>query len=539
MVELREWQEKLKDEVKGLLKERKVVFLNSPTGSGKTLFSLVVGLEAYPRVVVAVRTHNEYTPFYREAKRLGKRFAFVVGKSVACPFSSKDVDPEDIKCSSCPFKASTEVEFTLSPNELVAKLKERALVEGFCPYYSLLDSTEEAEVLVVTYPYVFVSYLKEGIDLSLKDSLLIVDEAHNLDRLSDLTERTLTLQTIERAKKEVRSSRAKEILDALEESVKPLLNPEEKYVRVQGKPNVSGEDLKVLAEELEDLREEMIKQRRVRRLWLSSVVKFLSAWLSSDFTIYSALNKLTAKSFTLLSSFRQVAEEAEGVLLMSGTMPPLSYMKKVLNIGDINPAEVDVTKRFRKGLTGTYDCLLALDVTSKFEKRQVMAEKYASYLLKVFYSAKFHVLAVFPSYQFMESVVSKLKIPAVVEGEDTTIESLATLREKSLICAVSRGKLTEGVEVTDERGRSLISDVVLVGVPYPPLDDFALDFIKATGLDEENYIRNNALIAVKQAIGRAIRGPEDHVTVWLLDKRYEDIWWRKNLNCLNPKRVRL
>ncbi len=538
-MELREWQSKLKDEVEGLLRERKVVFLNAPTGSGKTLFSLIVGLDLFPRVVVAVRTHNEYFPFFREAKRLGKRFAFIIGKANACPFSTKDVDPEDIKCSSCTLKAITQVEFSLPPGELLVKLKERAIVEGFCPYYSILNSIEDAEVLVLTYPYVFMDYLREGIGLDLKDSLLIVDEAHNLDRLLDLTERTLSLQTIERAKEEVRSARAREILDWLKDRVKPLLNPEEKYVKVTERITLSEEDLKVLAEELEDLREEMIRQRRVKRLWLSTVIKFLTAWSNPDFAIYSAMNRLVAKSFSLLSRFRDVVSEAGGVLLMSGTMPPMSYMSKVLNLSDLKPAEVNVAKRFKRGLTGTYDCFLALDVTSKYEKRPVMVEKYASYLLRVFYSAKSHTLAVFPSYQFMEAVVSKLKIPTLVEGENTTIESVASLKEKSLICAVSRGKLSEGVEVTDERGRSLISDVAIVGVPYPPLDDFALDFIKFTGLTEQSYIRQSALIAVKQAIGRGIRGPEDHLNVWLLDKRFEDIWWRENLNCLNPKRVRL
>jgi DNA excision repair protein ERCC-2 len=88
-------------------------------------------------------------------------------------------------------------------------------------------------------------------------------------------------------------------------------------------------------------------------------------------------------------------------------------------------------------------------------------------LLKIYYSAKSHVLAVFPSYEYMNAITSKLKIPTYVESEESPVESLAKLNERTLICAVSRGKL------------------------------------------------------------------------WLLDRRFEEIWWRKSLNCLNPRRVRL
>jgi Rad3-related DNA helicase len=34
------------------------------------------------------------------------------------------------------------------------------------------------------------------------------------------------------------------------------------------------------------------------------------------------------------------------------------------------------------------------------------------------------------------------------------------------------------------------------------------------------WLKEHAEIAVKQAIGRAIRYPDDSVTVWLLDYRY-------------------
>nr|WP_256201920.1 helicase C-terminal domain-containing protein [Sulfuracidifex metallicus] len=89
-----------------------------------------------------------------------------------------------------------------------------------------------------------------------------------------------------------------------------------------------------------------------------------------------------------------------------------------------------------------------------------------------------------------------------------------------------------------------MNDVAIVGIPYPPLDDY----MKARSEEVSKRTRRNyleelmqmpAYIAVRQAIGRSIRSPEDKSEVWLLDKRFNNIWWKKNIKCFNPKLVRL
>ncbi len=539
MLQLRDWQARLKDAVVEELKKKKVVLLNAPTGSGKTLISLIVGFEIFPRVIAVVRTHNEFVPFYREAKRLNKSFSFIVGKPNACLFASKDVDSEDIKCSLCPFRRPSGENVIGSPGEVLAKLREKGAIEGFCPYYTLLERLQDSDVIAITYPYLLVPWYREALELPLEESLVVIDEAHNLDKAADLTERTLSLQTLERAKKEVRSPESRRILDEVEKSFKEVVVQGEKYVRVQGFKPVSEEDLKVLADELEDLREEMIRARSIKRLNLSTVVKFLVAVRSPNYVIYSAMGKLYARSFEPLSEFRSLTESAGGLLLMSGTLPPRTYLTKVLDFGGKETAEFNATRFMKPGEYGSYECYLATDVTSKYELRESMASRYASYLLKIYYSAKAHVLAVFPSYQFMEAVSSKLKVPTFIESEESRAESLLSLKEKTLICAVSRGKLTEGIEIVSEEGKSRISDVAIAGIPYPPVDDLTEDFSSKVGMEVREFIRINAWIAVRQAIGRAIRGPGDKANVWLLDRRFEEIWWRKSLNCLNPRKVRL
>ncbi|MEM4944536.1 MAG: helicase C-terminal domain-containing protein, partial [Saccharolobus sp.] len=173
----------------------------------------------------------------------------------------------------------------------------------------------------------------------------------------------------------------------------------------------------------------------------------------------------------------------------------------------------------------------------------------ASYLLKIFYNSKSHILAIFPSYEFMNKVAKLIKnIPYIVENPDISIEEVISKvknnnNKKLLIMGIARGKLSEGIEITSD-GRSLISDIAIAGIPYPPVDDYfklrAQEIMKILNKEyDRELIKIQALIAVKQAIGRGIRSPADHSIVWLLDKRFDNVWWKRELNCLNARKIKL
>ncbi|EZQ06969.1 DEAD/DEAH box helicase [Candidatus Acidianus copahuensis] len=538
-MDLRNWQAKLKDKVKVQLKEGFLVALQAPTGSGKSLFSILVSLEVKDKVLYLVRTQNEIYPAYRETVRLGRRFSFIVGKTTACPLASEDVDPEDINCKYCELFTSTNVYVDQPPFSFLNKLKENGIKEGFCPYYSLFSSMEQAEVIAMTYPYIFIPRLRESLSLDLSQYVLIIDEAHNLDKVNDLDEVRLTHGTIEGAIKQSGNDTVKSYLDKLKSQVSKLVYPDEKYIKIDSPLTLDEDVLELFEEEYESIRDKMVKEKKIRKIYVGSILKFFK----KQGQIFSYKGSLVKKEIlsSVFTSF--LNDEKVSVLLMSGTLQPKEYLEKVLGITR-KIYYVDVEKEVRERITGTHDCFIASDVTSAFSRRgKEMWKKYASYLLKIYYQAKENVLSVFPSYSIMEDVMSLLSIPKFVEGERSNIEQVLNLKEKTLIAAVARGKLTEGIEITD-KGKSLISDVILAGIPYPSIDDYfkmqadAIKRITKTDITDL-VIRTQAVIAVKQAIGRAIRDPSDRVNVWLLDKRYETTWWKGKVNCFNPKKVRL
>lgn len=96
--------------------------------------------------------------------------------------------------------------------------------------------------------------------------------------------------------------------------------------------------------------------------------------------------------------------------------------------------------------------------------------------------------------------------------------------------AVCRGKVSEGLDFADSKGRG----VIITGIPYPPLKD-ARVILKRQYLDDssrsapistrkdylsgDEWYSQQASRAVNQAIGRVIRHRHDYGAILLFDDR--------------------
>ena len=150
-----------------------------------------------------------------------------------------------------------------------------------------------------------------------------------------------------------------------------------------------------------------------------------------------------------------------------------------------------------------------------------------------------------PSYSVAQRISNYIQGPKFVEDRLTPIQEVKKLilaGGRRVILAVAHGKLLEGIELV-EGGKSLIDSVVIAGIPYPVPDDlYKLRFAKVTqrlgiedgtreiGQFEREYFRHQpALMTVKQAIGRAVRYPEDRARIILADSRFNGANWRRDL----------
>jgi Rad3-related DNA helicase len=214
-------------------------------------------------------------------------------------------------------------------------------------------------------------------------------------------------------------------------------------------------------------------------------------------------------------------------IIMSGTLYNKEYIERVWGL--------EITHYFdftKKVVIGRMDVKIIEEVTSRFEERNAeMYQKYAKKIEEIVTNNDNGVyLVVYPNFRMMNEIADRLRhLPndQVKQLRETQVRdtgeilNLALTSEKLILHAVAKGRFTEGIELT-HNNKSLIKHVIVAGVPFPNIrDDYVQDRIRASGYGEREWLEEHARITTLQAIGRAIRFPDDSVTVWLLDKRFK------------------
>jgi len=109
---------------------------------------------------------------------------------------------ELVKTQSCAFKTNLEP-LTTQINSKIMDIEDLARAgraEHACSYYAAREAVPEAEIVAIPYPLLLVESNREALGIDLHDSVVIVDEAHNLvDTLTGLHSATLGPAAVTRA----------------------------------------------------------------------------------------------------------------------------------------------------------------------------------------------------------------------------------------------------------------------------------------------------------------------------------------------------
>jgi len=78
--------------------------------------------------------------------------------------------------------------------ETIASLGQKLSI---CPYYASKDAVRPADVVTLPYPLLFHQGTREAMQLDLKDSVILIDEAHNVvETVRSVYSSTLSLKTV-------------------------------------------------------------------------------------------------------------------------------------------------------------------------------------------------------------------------------------------------------------------------------------------------------------------------------------------------------
>lgn len=232
-------------------------------------------------------------------------------------------------------------------------------------------------------------------------------------------------------------------------------------------------------------------------------------------------------------AMRAVFQRFQTVVITSGTLSPLEMYPKIL---DFNPV---VMASFT--MTLARPCLLPMVVSrgndqvamsSKFETREDTAviRNYGQLLVETAKAVPDGVVCFFTSYLYLESVVASWYDQGIVdtllkykllfiETQDSAETSYALMNyvkacecgRGAILLAVSRGKVSEGVDFDHHLGRA----VLMFGVPYVYTQSRVLkarlDFLRDMfQIRENDFLTFDALRHAAQCVGRAIRGKTDY-----------------------------
>ncbi|XP_066040310.1 ATP-dependent DNA helicase DDX11 isoform X3 [Chamaea fasciata] len=259
--------------------------------------------------------------------------------------------------------------------------------------------------------------------------------------------------------------------------------------------------------------------------------------------------------------FAKVVEECRAVIIAGGTMQPVAdFREQLLCCAGVDPARI---VEFSCGHVIPPENILPIILCSGPSNQQLeftyqtrdlpqMMDETGRILCNLCNVIPGGVVCFFPSYEYEKQVyghwensglLSRLAAKKKIfqepkkanQAEQVLVEYAKCIQRCSqtggqmtgaLLLSVVGGKMSEGINFSDDLGRC----VIMVGMPYPNIRSPELQE-KMTWLDKTMpraagqapsrvLIENLCMKAVNQSIGRAIRHQKDFASILLLDHRY-------------------
>jgi DNA excision repair protein ERCC-2 len=551
----RKGQRQLAGSVYKTILENKTIFASAPTGIGKTISTI------FPAIKAIGEDHLGKI-FYLTAKTTTRQTAeeafsqlFIGGlqmKVVTITAKDKVCFTEQGICSKehCEFadgyydKINDAIlDILQNENSLDRQcIEQYALKHKVCPFEFSLDLAYAADTVICDYNYIFdpkVS-LKRLFDERKKETVLLVDEAHNLvDRGRDMYSSALEKSPFLQLKREFKGKNENIY------KISKLIN--DYFIRLKKQAESSktieleeplGEFNQLVLDFIEQAEHELISERAENHDLLLDTYFAAQNWqriskLNDErFILYAEVqgNEVKIKQFCLDPSYliKQAGKSFKARVFFSATLSPIGYYREMLG-GEEDDYVVGIPSPFSQEQTQ----VMIQPLSTRFKERENSVKPIVKTLIETIQSKPGNYLIFFPSYLYLNSVLEEWNlvnhgIQTIVQDtgmgdaeREAYLESFKPGRSGSLVgFAVLGGIFSEGVDLKGDR----LNGVLIVGVGLPQIG-FERDLIKrhfsSTGKNGYDYAYvYPGMNKVLQAGGRLIRSEKDTGTIILIDDRY-------------------
>ena len=541
--------------------ERKNLFVQAPTGIGKTMSTLFPALKAIGEDYASKIFYLTAKTITREVpinsmemlthKGLQAKTVVITAKDKICLNSEVKCNPRDCIYAKGHFDRVNPAIMDIFENEnlmtrdIIIRYSEKHQV---CPFEFALDICLWADVIICDYNYIFDPqvYLKRFFDVAAGNYIFLIDEAHNLvDRSREMFSN------------EINRNSFKNLKNTFNNTYSKIYKSLSKCITI----------FKRVVEDL-DIREEYYQKEEISDFYfpIKNLITLIEPWLIEEnnhedyesvlelyFNLISFIKisefydshyvtsiqeidgDISFKLYCVDSSYllQESLKRSRSSVLFSATLTPLEYYMDLLGASK---------EDYHIKLSSPFPCenlsLLVGDrVSTKYKDRDRTYDEIVDYIYNFILAKKGNYFVFFPSYVYMNKIYEILKekdkdLNLVIQNNQMNeIEREKFLKnfdeEEVIAFAVLGGIFSEGIDLMGEK----LIGAIIVGVGMPMIcfeRDIIKDYFNHNGVAGFEYAYvYPGMNKVLQAAGRVIRSEEDKGTILIIDDRYNTYRYKK------------
>lgn len=575
----REGQKSLVVSVYKTIEESGNLYIQAPTGVGKTISTVFPAVQAmgqnyvdkifYLTSKTITRTVAEETFDILRDNGLKLRTVTLTAKDKICHLKERDCNPLACQYAQGHFNRVNDAVYDLVTHESVINrdiIVEYSVKHNVCPFEMSLDVSYWCDGIICDYNYVFdpnaslKRYFGEG---NKGDYVFLVDEAHNLvDRARTMYSAALKKEDFLKVKKEIKDKDVK-LAKSLERCNKELLQYKRlcencREVDSLGMfPMALERCMNLMSIYMEQNRKQRIEEDLVELFF--QIRHFLNMYEVMDekyvvYTEHDKNNDFLLHLFCVDPSGNISSRLAQGKssVFFSATLLPVNYYKNMLS-GNREDRAVYANSPFD---TENRRIIIGRDVSSRYTRRN--RDEYMKICRYIYETVQGHsgnYMVFFPSYKYMETVfelymseypaneinlsdLSKnayeeeylisdginviMQKTAMKEQEKEFFLRIFGMRRDASVVGfcVTGGIFSEGIDLKED---SLVG-AIIVGTGLPMIcreRNLLRDYFDRNQIDGYAYSYiYPGMNKVLQAAGRVIRTDCDKGVIVLLDDRF-------------------
>ena len=561
----REGQRDLVASVYRTILRKKKLFIQAPTGVGKTMATVFPAVRAvgeglgekifYLTAKTIMRTVAEQAFSLLKEKGLLYKTITLTAKEKICFCEEAECNPDACPYAKGHFDRVNDAVFDLithSGDWSREVLEEQAKKHMVCPFEMSLDVSNWADAVICDYNYAFdpQAHLKRFFSESGKgEYLFLIDEAHNLvERGREMYSASLYKEDLLEVRKMVKAEDPK-LAKGLSECNQQFLELKRECEHYQILKSVSHIALKLMnvLSKLEDYLEECKDAEKKKRVldFYFAVRSFLNIHdiMDENYVIFSEMmedGRFQIKLFCVnpAVNLQYYLEQGNSTIFFSATLLPVHYYKKLLSVEKDDYA-VYAHSSFPQENKFLF---IGTDVSTRYTRRgESTYQRFARYIAVMAEQKKGNYMAFFPSYRFLEEVhtcflecvdheVDSICQVSYMDEEqrEEFLEEFEQEREKSLVAfCVMGGIFSEGIDLTDDK----LIGAVIAGTGLPQVcteREILKQYFNAADMDGFDYAYlYPGMNKVLQSAGRVIRTESDRGVILLLDDRFRAMRYRE------------